>query len=103
MARDAHKTQIHDHAFFAAMNCPSQVTWTNDIKKMFTEVDIQHMSMVRQPIHLDSYTNVKLHAVDIYTAVSTGYMPRPPEQPWTTAHPDWIPTFACWIKQGCPQ
>jgi hypothetical protein len=103
MTQDNRKHQLHDFSFFEAQSCPNSVTWTNDIQQMFTETDIQHMSMVPQPIHLDSYTSVKLYATQIYSAVSTGYMPRPPEQPWTTTHPDWITTFACWIKQGCPK
>jgi uncharacterized lipoprotein YajG len=99
MTHDTRKT--HDHAFFAAQNCPNPVTWTNDIQNFFTETDIQHMAMQGRPIHLDSYTDVKVHANQIYSAVSSGYMPQPPEQPWTVTHPDWITTFACWIKQGC--
>jgi hypothetical protein len=98
----------HDHAFFTAMNCPTQVTWTNDISKMFTSVDIQHMMNAPQHIHLDSYQSVKIWAVSIYGAVKDGSMPRPgtigpdgkPEQPWS---PDKVNTFGCWIAQGCPQ
>ena len=98
----------HDHAFFAAMNCPTPVTWTNDISKMFTLTDIQHMMNAPQHIHLDSYQSVKIWAVSIYSAVQDGSMPRPgtigpdgkPELPWSQ---DKVNTFGCWIAQGCPQ
>ena len=98
----------HDHAHFAAMNCPTQVTWTNDISQMFTSVDVAHMIATPQHIHLDSYQSVKVWAVSIYSAVQSGAMPRPgtigpdgkPEQPWSA---DKVATFGCWIQQGCPQ
>jgi hypothetical protein len=90
----------HNHAFFAAMNCPTNVTWTNDIQKMFTALDIAHMKT--KGIDLSNYQSVMINAVPIYTQVSNGYMPPPGsgEQAWP---PDWINTFGCWIKQGCPQ
>jgi hypothetical protein len=99
---------VHDHAFFDALNCPNQVTWANDIKKMFTSVDIAHMISAPQHIHLDSYQSVKIWAVSIYTAVKAGTMPRPGtigpdgklEQPWSQ---EWVDTFGCWIQQGCPE
>jgi hypothetical protein len=101
-------SKTHDHAFFSALNCPTQVTWTNDISKMFTSVDIQHMIHAPQHIHLDSYQSVKVWAVSIYNAVKDGSMPRPgtigpdgkPELPWPQ---DKVDTFGCWIQQGCPQ
>lgn len=97
-----------DHAFFAALNCPSPVTWTNDIKQMFTSVDIDHMMKAPQHIHLDSYQSVKLWAVSIHAAVQGGSMPRPgtigpdgkPEPRWPQ---DKVDTFACWMQQGCPE
>jgi hypothetical protein len=96
------------HDVFAGLNCPNQVTWTNDIKNMFTSVDIAHMIAAPQHIHLDSYQSVKIWAVSIYDAVKTGYMPRPGtigpdgklEQPWSEEQ---VNTFGCWIAQGCPE
>ena len=98
----------HDHDFFAALNCPNRVTWTNNIKQMFTSVDIDHMMKTTKPIHLDSYQSVKIWAVSIYTMVKDGSMPRPgtigpdgqPEQRWPQEKVD---TFGCWIEQGCPE
>ncbi len=88
------------HAFFANMDCPNQVTWTNDIQKMFTATDIAHMKT--KNIDLSSYQDVMVNAVPIYNQVSNGYMPPPGsgEQPWSQ---EWVATFGCWIKQGCPQ
>ncbi len=90
----------NSHSFFASLNCPQQVTWTNDIKKMFTALDIAHMKP--KGIDLSSYDSVKINAVPIYDQVSQGSMPPPGsgETPWS---PAWVNTFACWIKQNCPQ
>jgi hypothetical protein len=90
----------HDHKFFADMACPNAVTWTNDIKQMFTATDIAHMKT--KGIDLSSYQDVMINAVPIYTQVSSGSMPPPGsgEQPWSQA---WVATFGCWIQQGCPQ
>jgi hypothetical protein len=90
----------HDHKFFSQLNCPTSVTWTNDIKKMFTPVDIQHMKT--KGIDLSSYQDVKINAVQIYSRVKSGSMPPPGsgEQPWSD---EWVNTFGCWIQQGCPQ
>jgi hypothetical protein len=96
------------HAHFASLNCPNKVTWTNDIKNMFTSVDIMHMIGAPQHIHLDSYQSVRMWAPSIYDAVKNGTMPRPgtigpdgkPEQPWSEGK---VNTFGCWIKQGCPE
>ena len=95
---------IHDHAFFAALNCPNMVTWTNDIKQLFTTEDIAHMQAVAG-FDLGNYDDVKMWASAIYDRVSPGAAhPMPPpgsgEPPWTAAM---VNTFGCWIKQGCPQ
>jgi len=101
----------HTHEFFTKLNCPNPVTWTNDIKQMFTSVDVAHMITAKN-IHLDSYQSVKIWATTIYTAVAPPphlhSMPPPgtigpdgkPEQPWTQ---DKVDTFGCWIQQGCPE
>lgn len=90
----------HDREHFAAMACPSNVTWTNDIKNMFTQLDIDHMKS--KGIDLSSYESVKINAVAIYTRVNSGSMPPPGsgEDPWTS---DMVTTFGCWIQQNCPQ
>lgn len=96
-------TTKHDHAFFAALTCPSSVTWTKDIQKMFTATDTAHMKVASGgSLDLSNYMSVKIHASAIYDRVSTGQMPPPGsgEQPWS---PSWVTTFGCWIQQGCPQ
>jgi hypothetical protein len=91
---------MYDHDHFAALNCPTQVTWTKDIKKMFTPLDIEHMAGLN--VDLSSYRSVKIWASKIYERVQDGSMPPPGsgEQPWTT---DMINTFGCWIQQGKPE
>jgi hypothetical protein len=97
----------YDQRFFDDLNCPNPVSWTNDIQKMFTALDIDHMIKAKQ-IHLDSYQSVKLYATQILNAVTPpgpGQLPDMPPQGW--GEPPWtqdmLNTFACWIKQGCPQ
>jgi hypothetical protein len=93
----------HNHAFFAGLSCPTAVTWTNDIQKLFTSTDVNHMKQVTNgQLDLSSYTSVKIWAHAIYSEVSSGNMPPPGsgEQAWPS---DWVSTFGCWIQQGCPQ
>jgi hypothetical protein len=102
------KVLTYDHGHFASLSCSKNVTWTNDIKQMFTSVDVEHMKGASQQIQLDNYQSVKIWAVSIYTAVKNKTMPPPgtkgpdgnPEQPWQD---DKINTFGCWIQQGCPR
>jgi hypothetical protein len=90
-----------DHQFFATLNCPNNVTWTNDIKQMFTPLDIDHMKKAKN-IDLGNYASVKLWAAKIYEVVASGQMPPPGsgEPRWPQAKVD---TFGCWIQQNCPQ
>lgn len=93
----------YDHAHFASLNCPKKVTWTSDIKKLFTQTDINHMkSVTGGQLDLSNYDSVKTWASAIYNRVANGSMPPPGsgESPWT---PDMVNTFGCWIQQGCPQ
>jgi len=92
-----------NHHFFAALNCPSPVTWTKNIQSMFTATDVDHMKQVTGgALNLSSYSSVKIWATKIYTEVSSGAMPPAGsgEQPWS---PTMVNTFGCWIQQGCPQ
>ena len=95
------ETHQHDHTFFAALNCPNPVTWTNDIKQLFTAMDTAHMQSVGG-FDLSNYNDVKMWASAIYPRVSNGSMPPPGsgEKRWT---PDMVNTFGCWIQQGCPE
>jgi hypothetical protein len=91
-----------DHAYFAALSCPTKVTWSNDIQKMFTPTDIDHMKQVtHNQLDLGSYDSVKIWASKIYSEVASGAMPPPGsgENPWTQ---DMIDTFGCWVQQGTP-
>ena len=94
---------IENHAFFAALSCPTPVTWTNNIKGLFTPVDITSMKAVTGGrLDLGDYNSVKIWAHQIYNVVANGLMPPPGsgEGPWT---PDKVNTFGCWIQQGCPE
>lgn len=90
----------YDREHFDAMSCPNSVTWTNDIKQMFTPLDIDHMKT--KGIDLSDYTSVKIHAVAIYGRVKSGSMPPPGsgENRWSA---DMVNTFGCWIQQGTPE
>lgn len=96
-------TPTHDHAHFAALSCPSSVTWTNDIQAMFTQTDVDHMKQVTGgALDLSNYNSVKIWASKIYSEVAGGAMPPPGsgESPWSQ---DMVNTFGCWIQQGTPQ
>lgn len=101
----AHGTspRLYDHAFFKSLSCPSKVTWTANIKSMFTSMDISHMKQVTGgALNLGDYNSVKIWATKIYAEVSSGAMPPPGsgENPWAA---DMINTLGCWIQQGCPE
>lgn len=92
-----------DRKIFAEMNCPNPVTWTVDIKGLFTAVDVDHMKRVTNgALDLSSYQSVKVWATKIYQEVSSGAMPPAGsgENEWT---PAMVNTLGCWIQQGCPQ
>jgi hypothetical protein len=75
------------------------VTWTNDIKNMFTAVDIAAMLPVG--IDLSSYDSVKSNAGIIYARVYNHSMPcaQSGEPPWTDTM---VATFLTWITQMFP-
>ncbi|AUH66549.1 hypothetical protein [Paracoccus zhejiangensis] len=90
----------HDREHFSALGCPSSVTWTNDISKMFTQTDISHMKT--KGIDLGDYRSVSINAVAIYSRVKSGSMPPPGsgEDRWTA---DMVNLFGCWIQQNTPE
>jgi len=92
----------HDRAHFAALTCPATVTWTADIKQMFTQLDIDHMKGVTGgQLDLSSYASVQIWAHKIYSEVSAHAMPPPQTgEAWSAAK---INLFGCWIQKGCPQ
>jgi porphyrinogen peroxidase len=97
------RSASQNHAFFAALNCPNPVTWTDTIAGLFTASDIAHMKAVTDGrVDFGSYTSVKIWAHRIYNVVSTGNMPPPGsgEQPWTHGK---VNMFGCWIQQDCPE
>ena len=92
-----------DRNTLAQLTCPNTVTWTADVQKLFTAVDVAHMkSVTGGALDLSSYSSVKIWAAKIYSLVSTGAMPPAGsgENAWT---PAMVNTFGCWIQQGFPQ
>jgi len=83
----------------SASNCPSGVSFAKDIAPLFNGTDVAHMKQVTKgSLDLSSYDSVKIWAAQIYSQVSSGNMPPPPQQAWTPAQ---VNLFACWISQGC--
>lgn len=75
------------------------LTFANDIRPMFTDMDVAHMKPAG--IDLSDAASVKLHADAIYRTVSTGSMPPQSsgEARWTA---QMCETFKQWQQQGCP-
>jgi hypothetical protein len=69
------------------------VSFANDIKPLFTEVDKDHMEFM---FDLWSYKHVKDNADDILDSVSNGRMP--PNNPWSQ---DKVDLFKQWVAGGC--
>jgi hypothetical protein len=95
----------HDFEHFAKLICKTSVTWTNDIKGLFSAVDIADMKRKgNPPIDLSDYDQVSFYAQDIYARVSSGSMP-PLGTPGTTSPwpPEWVNLFGCWIQKNCPR
>jgi hypothetical protein len=93
----------HGHDHFSALTCPATVTWTHDIAKLFTALDVAHMkSVTGGQLDLSNYVSTKIWASSIYSHVSSGAMPPPGsgEGPWPPAQ---VNLFGCWIQKGCPQ
>lgn len=92
-----------DRRTLAQLNCPNAVTWTADIQKLFTAIDVAHMKGVTQgALDLSDYDSTKIWATKIYQVVASGAMPPAGsgENQWT---PAMVNTFGCWIQQGCPK
>lgn len=74
------------------------LSFANDIRPMFTDVDVAHMR--RQGLDLSSKDDVTAHAAAIYTAVSQGVMPPPNsgESRWSS---EMCERFRQWQTEGC--
>ena len=73
------------------------LSFARDIRPMFTETDIGHMSHL---MDLSDRDSVFAHADAIYGTVSTGAMPPPGTgKRWT---PEMCETFRKWREQGGP-
>jgi hypothetical protein len=76
------------------------VSFANDIRPLFNDTDIGHMSFF---VDLTSYDDVKSKANDILGRLNgtTGRRMPPPSSggPWSAAN---IALFQTWITDGCP-
>jgi hypothetical protein len=73
------------------------LSYSKDIKPLFTQVDQAHMNFM---FDLWSYDDVKKNANDIYDAISHKRMPPPPpggDGPWSQ---DKINRFKAWMDDG---
>ena len=68
------------------------VGFATDIRPLFTDQDVDHMSMM---FDLSSYDDVKKNASDILSSVKAGRMP--PGRRWS---PDKVQKFQDWINGG---
>jgi hypothetical protein len=75
---------------------PHTLSFTRDIRPMFTEMDVAHM---KRAMDLSDRDTVFAHADAIYQAVSSGRMP-----PQTSGEPRWssdmCARFKAWMEQG---
>ncbi len=76
------------------------LSFAKDIKPMFTAMDQDHMLNQQGMFDLWDYNDVKTNAASILSAVKSGRMPPPGEEPrWT---PDKVQKFQNWINEGYP-
>lgn len=75
-----------------------ELSFTHDVRPMFTDLDVDHM---RKAMDLSDRDSVYEHADAIYAAVSQGSMPPPSsgEPRWTQEQCD---LFKNWKDQGGP-
>ena len=77
----------------------TNVTW-DQIRKQFTETDIEHMKrLTGGDMDLGDCKSVHDRAQQIYEQVSAGSMP--PGDPWSA---EWVNNFKAWLDAGaqCP-
>lgn len=72
----------------------ARLSFTQDIRPMFREMDIEEMKGVAG-FDLSMYEDVCVHAIDIHSRVSDGSMPC--DDPWSA---DQIAKFKQWIDDG---
>ncbi|MGD0475706.1 MAG: hypothetical protein ABSB70_21165 [Candidatus Velthaea sp.] len=74
------------------------LSFVNDIRPMFTDMDVDHM---KKAMNLAERDSVFQHAEAIYAAVSSGSMPPPSsgEARWTS---DMCARFKAWWDHGGP-
>ncbi len=70
-------------------------SFTNDIRLLFWERDIDHMK--HHDLDLSRSDDVRVHAHNLSSQVSNGTMPPRPETPWSQ---DQLQLFQDWIDPG---
>ena len=69
--------------------------WKNDVEKLFTKIDIDHMKA--RGVFLDNYQFVKSNFPSILSKIENDTMP--PGDPWPA---DWREKFKQWRDEGFP-
>jgi hypothetical protein len=82
-----------------ASNQVHPLSFARDIRPMFTEMDVKHMS--HNGLDLSSRDAVAKDADQIYLVVANGTMP-PPGSGETRWAPEMCALFKEWQNQGCP-
>ena len=77
----------------------AEITWDDDIKDYFTQLDIGCMRSNGPKIDLGNYDVVKKNAVRIHDAVKEGRMPKDARK-WPQGK---IDNFEAWKDAGCPK
>ncbi|HEX3179939.1 MAG TPA: hypothetical protein VHR44_01560 [Beijerinckiaceae bacterium] len=74
-----------------------EVSFANDIRPLFTQIDINHMAFF---CDLSSYDDVKTNAQEILQRLQGqgGNVMPPPRGPWSA---DKIALFQTWVDGGC--
>ena len=75
------------------------VSFAQDIRRLFTDIDIAHMKVAGVLLDDFEYMRDPAHAQKVLDAVSTGVMPPQSsgEPPWP---PDRVQLFRDWIAAG---
>lgn len=75
------------------------VSFENDVKPLFTAMDVDHMSEFGVALDDYSWMSQPDNAANVYQHVSSGSMPPPDsgEQPWP---PDRVALFKAWMTGG---
>jgi hypothetical protein len=76
-----------------------RITWENDIRELFTQLDVGCMRARGKGLDLSDYESVKTFKDDILGRVKSGSMPKGGPR-WTDEK---VALFETWMNDGCPE